>query len=109
MFDALKPTGINTAAKELEKIVSKALKTSVERSIDLQFDRFLSNLTGDSSLEAALVEVTKGPPVDAGFTPRDLSAVKTLLQKMDREAQRLQEQMSRARSAFAEPELTAAS
>jgi hypothetical protein len=103
VVDTLQPEVTRTAAKQFEKIVSKGLKTALERSITTQFDRFLSDLAGQTSLERAVASVARAAPRDTALTPRDISEMSVLQRDVDREATRVREMV--AKPAFAEAAL----
>jgi hypothetical protein len=104
-FDAIQPQAPNEAVAQLEKIVSKGLKTSLDRSINIEFDRFLTSLMGESSVADALSRVAKVAPTDAGLTPKDNLAVQAFLQNLDQEVARVADGAVKTPPAFAVPDV----
>jgi hypothetical protein len=78
-LDALQPDSVPTAVKPF----TKGVKTAVERSIEMQFDRFLTGLSGDLSLEAALSQVAHATPEKAGLTPAVTAAVASFFRHIE--------------------------
>ena len=68
-LDPLPPDSVPTAVKELDKAPVKGVKAAVELSIETQFGRFITELSGDLSLEASLSHVAHVLPEKAGLTP----------------------------------------
>jgi hypothetical protein len=71
-----------------------------QRSIDIQFHRFLTDLAGEPSLAEALSHVARATSDTAGLTPRDVLAVDALLQYIDGEAVRTATWVANTQPAF---------
>lgn len=99
-LEAVQPETAKTAVKELAKTVSKGLKTAIERSIEIQFDRFLSELAGETSFADAISRVAQTSPESAGLTPRDKEAVNAFSQRIEADMARTAAKVASMPAAF---------
>jgi hypothetical protein len=77
-FDAAAPSLSNEFFKNAQKVLAKGLRTAVEHSIELQYNRFMVSLVGNDSLAQALNAVAATPLQAVGFTPAELTDVRDL-------------------------------
>jgi hypothetical protein len=100
-LDVIHSGSANTGTKEIEKAVTKGLKAAVERSIEIQFDRFLTELAGEKPIAEALSRVARAAPGATGLTPKESLAVGALSRQINLETTRMADQVASTRAAIA--------
>lgn len=92
-FEASKANFNSDYLKQAQSVMSGDLKSAVAESIDMQLNKFLTDLTGNRSLADALEGVSRAPRSSTGLTPNNIRSTDDFNRKLFQASEELRNKL----------------